>query len=343
MSVTKITKSHNSGGLLRYVLDDKPHNGAESRYVLASARNCTISNARSDFKAIRDRFNKSDNIQAYSIVISWGKNELDPDNYNDIETANEVANRVAVEVFGEDRQVVIVLATDGAGGNLHAHVVGNSIDMKSGKSMRGYKTGHHHLMTVTDRIQQEMNVLNTNLERTELTDKQTIKEIKARDKGTYIWKDDLKDRIYNCMYSPTVTSYETFKQELLEKYNVEVTERKSKRKEAHNGYILTYRYKDKNNKERKARETSLGSVVGLKGLDNAIKQKLQMEQQRQAELIRQRQQQQRTRYDFDDSNRRDGKGEKGERTIQSERVEHLTRLREQLEREYKQVQRDRQR
>lgn len=343
MSITKISSTRNVGGLLRYVLEDKAHNGSDERYISATANNCTIYNARSDFKYIRDRYDKHDNVQGYSIVISWDKEELSPDDPDDIEKAQHVAHNTALAVFGEERQFVVVLQRDGTGGNLHAHCVGSSIDMKTGKSLRGAKTGHKHLKNACDNIQRELNILNKNEQQSELTDKQTIKEIKARDKGTYVWKDDLKQRVYNCMYRNDVNSYDDFKRVLKQEYNVEVVERKSKKQSAYNGYILTYKFKDKSNKERKARETALGTVLGLKGLDNAIKQKIQLERQRQIEHTRQQQLYECIRADNKRISERDTEREREQRRIQEKRIKHLEDVRDQLQREYKQQQRDRQR
>lgn len=278
MSITKISSTRNAGALIRYILEDEAHNEASERYVSASAHNCTIGNARSEFKAIRKRYNKENNIQAYSIIISWSKEELNPDDEDDIQKAQLSADMLAKEIGGENRQAVISIQRDGRGGNLHGHICINSIDMITGKSLRGDKKHHNYIKNKSDEIQRQLNILNKNELNDEYTDKQTIQEIKAREKGQYIWKDDIKSRIENCMENPNILSYEEFKQEMKNQYNVDITERKTKKEDVYGGYVLTYTFNDKNNKKRKVRSTRLGSTYGLKGIDYGIKTNQQQRQ-----------------------------------------------------------------
>lgn len=270
MSITKISNTRKATALINYVLNEKAHDGSGERYVSVSAFNCTVGNAVNEFKSIRTRYNKENNIQAYTIIQSWGKDELDPENDDDINKAQESANRLARDIAGDDRQIIVAIQKDGDGGNLHAHIIINSVDMLTGKSLRGNKLHHNYIMRKSDKIQDELGILNKNKELNEYTEKQSIQEIKARAKGSYVWKDDLKERIENCMENPNIQSYEDFKQSLKDEYNVEVTERKSKNKEAYAGYLLTYSFIDKNNKKRKVRQTRLGTTFGLKGIEYGI-------------------------------------------------------------------------
>lgn len=352
MSITKVGSTRNAGALLRYVLEDKAHDGSEERYISATAHNCTLNNARSDFKKIRDRFNKNDNIQAYSYIISWGKDELDPDNLDDIEKAQEVGHRLGLKIFGDNRQFITALQRDGRGGNLHIHLVGNSIDMYNGSSLSGLVRKHSHIKELSDEIQQEMGIVNKNLEEKPFIDKQSIKEIKARNKGAYVWKDDLKTRIYDCMNNPNILSYDDFKQSLLNDYGVEVVERKSKKKDAYKGVLLTYKFKDKNNVERKARETKLGNTFGLKGVENARKLHIQQERRRQVDNTNRSniQHNERIRRNYSDVDEYDTEREKrarereeDKRRKQREHLQALEEVREQLQYELKQRQYDRQR
>lgn len=270
MSITRISNTRNAGALLRYVLEDKAHNGSDERYISACARNCTINNVRSEFKAIRNKFNKNDNVQAYGVVISWGKDELNPDDVDDVDKALQVGDKVGLTLFGENRQYIVVAQRDGKGGNLHIHLVGNSIEMIHGKALRGKETNKNYLRVISDKIQQEMQIKNNNLVDKEYTEKQTIQEIKAREKGDYIWKDDLKQRIAGCVENPDIKSYSDYKESLLNDFGVIVKERKSNKKTAYQGYLLTYTFTDRNNKERRIREDKLGTVYGAKGVKYAI-------------------------------------------------------------------------
>lgn len=272
MAITKVSKTRNAGALLRYVLEDKAHNGASERYISANSFNCTLSNAKGEFKKIIDRYNKQDHVQAYTIIKSWSREELNPNDEDDIRKGQESANRLARDVAGDDRQVVVVLQRDGKGGNLHAHIVMGSIEMSTGKSMRGDKKEYSYIREKSDEIDRELEIKNLNAVEREYTDKQSIQEIKARDKGAYVWKDDIKERISNCMNNPSILTYDDFKKTLEEDYGVQVKERKSSKKEAYGGYLLTYTFTDKNNKERRVRENRLGTVYGLKGLEYATTQ-----------------------------------------------------------------------
>lgn len=86
-----------------------------------------------------------------------------------------------------------------------------------------------------------------------------LKEIK---KTTYVWKDDLKDRI-----KQSKNGSDTLEQFInnLNNNGVNINKRKSKQANT-NGYKYTYSFIDKDNKNRKIRENKLGSNYSYKTL-----------------------------------------------------------------------------
>lgn len=270
MSITKISSTRNVTGLINYISESESHKKGVDRYVSINSNNCSINNAKYEFNKILEIHNKKNNIQGHSIIVSWSKEELNPESEEDIKTAQEVLDKLAIEVGGEDRQSVSVVQIDGAGGCLHGHIALNSVDMKTGKSLRGKYTGHGYLKERCDEIQKEMGILNKNLEKNEYTEQRTIGEIKRKEQNKYVWKDDLKERIESCVNNEDIDDIEKFINSMEQDYNVIVDVKKSRTEEAYKGYVLTYKFKDKTGKERKSRQKKLGSRYGLKGVNYGI-------------------------------------------------------------------------
>lgn len=275
MAITNVKPIKNTGAYLRYITSDQAHTEDKLRMADFKTINCSLSNANQELRKIAELYNKKDNIRAYSYLFSWSDEELNPNDNEDIEKALKVAESTLTEIAGNDRQMVLVAQNDGTGGKLHIHALVGSIDIQTGKSLRGKSTGHYYLKEVSDRIQKQMNIKNLNSIERNLEVKDSMAEIKMRDRGAYVWKDDLRSRIEEAKENGDFTSLEEFQSYMKNNYNVEVTARNSKKVEAQafNGkdkQILSYSFKDDTGMVRRARENKLGTSYGALGVYNAI-------------------------------------------------------------------------
>lgn len=292
MAITKVTKAKSVNALISYIQTPK-HEGKE-RVLDSICNGTTLGTAKQDFKTIRRMYNKDKGyVQGYSMIISWGQDELNPNNPDDIAKATEVVRQLMDKHYN-GHQFVSVLQADGDGGNLHAHVAINAVNTYTGKSLRGEQTRGLSVAKWSDDIQQKMNIKNNNLARDEWQDKQSMATIKMQQKGAYSWVADLKQRISNCLDNTAIQSIKQFVQSMRDDFNVDVVERNSKKTDT--GKMLTYNFLDAHGKKRKIRETKLGNVYGSEGVNYAItdnqKQQQSINNQLQQQLIQQQLQQQ---------------------------------------------------
>jgi hypothetical protein len=275
MAITNVKPIKNTGAYLRYITNDQAHTEGKLRMADFKTVNCSLGRANEQLRKISELYNKKDNIRAYSYLFSWSDEELNPNNDEDIEKALTVAESTLKEIAGNDRQMVLVAQNDGVGGKLHIHALVGSIDIKTGKSLRGKTTGHYYLKEVSDRIQKDMNIKNLNSVEHNLEIKESMAEIKMRDRGAYVWKDDLRSRIEEAKETGDFTSFEEFQSYMKDNHQVEVTARNSKKAEAQafNGEdekLLSYSFTDEAGKLRKARENKLGASYGAFEIYNSI-------------------------------------------------------------------------
>ena len=267
MAITKIAKSDNIGGLIRYIQTDKNDND-EPRILDSVAWGTSLSSATKDFANVRKQYGKQKGyVQGYSMLISWGDKELSAKNDADVEKATEFVATLMQQYY-EGHQYVAVVQADGDGGQMHAHVAINAVNAMTGKSIRAEQRNHKDLAQRSDELQRQMGIVNVNADNDlQASNKQTIKEIKMRANHAYVWKDDLKQKIEDAKSKATsVDEYET----MLIDNGVEMRLRNSKKTK--NGKMITYAFDDADGKQRKARETSLGALYGYDDVIAQIEQ-----------------------------------------------------------------------
>ncbi len=185
-------------------------------------------------------------------------------------------------MFGNDRQYVVVVQNDGIGGKLHAHIVGNSVDFKNGRSLCGEKTGHKHLMRVSDELQEKYGVKNKNIDCDyKKTGKNTLKshnERKLIQRSGYSWKKSLEDDINKSINATRKCSAEEIKilhnnsrlDFFLKRLNFYgITYKIRKTSKCDSGFSITYTY-IKNEKEYKVRDYKLCDELTYKNLQKLI-------------------------------------------------------------------------
>lgn len=278
MAITKITKAKSVNALISYIQTPK-HEGKE-RVLDSVCYGSTLGTAKQDFKTIRRMYNKDKGyVQGYSMIISWGQDELNPNNPDDVAKAKEVVSQLMTEHYN-GHQFVSVLQADGDGGNLHAHVAINAVNTYTGKSLRGEQTRGLNVAKWSDEIQQNMQIKNNNLDLSEWQDKKSMASIKIQKKGEYSWVEDIKQRISDCMDNPAIQSVKQFVQAMRDDFNVTVHERNSKKTDT--GKMFTYDFLDKMGKKRKIRETKLGNTYGSEGVNYGIAENQKQQQQQQS-------------------------------------------------------------
>ena len=261
MAVIKIQNTRNVVGAIRYLTKEASHDGVHARIGSVMTQNVSFKNADREMMHLLKKFGKTKNVQAYLAIQSFSVEELNPDKQSDLTLATAIGLETARKMWGEDRQIFVVTQADN--GIVHNHIVCCSPDIRYGKSLRGKQTNHKYAMEISDQVIEDYGVENLNSQKSEFREKQSMGEIKRREKGLYVWKDDLKNRIRDCMDREDILSTEDFKNVMESDYDVDV-----RISEKGN---LSYRFIDQENKDRKCRASRLGNVYGKEGIDYGIK------------------------------------------------------------------------
>lgn len=251
MAITKINKVVNVRDYYEYLLNGKDGKEVWERVADVDVNNATLSHFVDEIYLNKHKFDKNDLVSAYVLVTSYSENELNCDNYDDVDKAMDVARQQALELFGKWRQVLMVAHIDTR--NLHTHTLVGNVDTVTGKAIRGAAKDHRHIAKVTDKIIKDMGILNEN-EGSDLKRKVAKKskvEEQLRAKGKYVWKDDLKSILTEELSRTDVANQDDFENNLL-KRGVRV-----------NWYgndktSVTYQFETKESKLMKARDTTLG-------------------------------------------------------------------------------------
>lgn len=133
--------------LIEYILDEK--NGGE-KVAIASAINCNVETAYSEFVRTQRRFDMQGNRVAYHAIQSFS-----PDDNITPEQANEIGKRLCKELY-PNYQCIISTHTDR--GHLHNHICINAINLDGTKlddRLGNEKEGLYGLSNTSDRIAAE--------------------------------------------------------------------------------------------------------------------------------------------------------------------------------------------
>ncbi|PKE69026.1 hypothetical protein CW662_11440, partial [Macrococcoides caseolyticum] len=192
MAQTKVASSRSATASIKYGRDGKDKDTQEKKCIAMSGINCDPSNAEYEFRVVRKAFNKAKvegkDIQAHLIEQSFKGRDIDPFEVNQM--GYELAERLNKELGGGFQAVVY---THGNTNNYHNHIVFNAVNLEDGHKYHCYQE-KKIVERINDAIVREHGypVIEKNKERGTSV---TIKEQKLKDKGEYIWKDDLRARI----------------------------------------------------------------------------------------------------------------------------------------------------
>lgn len=297
MVVSVVSSSRNVTGFMKYVRDDKAHSEGRDRFIGYETQNVMLSTAEKSMMASLKRHGKTKNVHGTAVMVSFDKSELSSENpddidkacrismnvcrkmvmdneYNRLEHVSDEAKRLEMAWAEADKyKIVSVAQDDGKGGNLHVHSYILNINPETGRSLDGTSRRHNFVKKALSEEMARENVQEFDF--TKVKDKATKWEKERREKGQYVWRDDLKNRIKDALNSPESVSDETFTMELGKRG---VDTRK-------HGKGYSFGFHDEDGKKRRARGGKLGSEFELTSIQamfamNAQKQREREEKER---------------------------------------------------------------
>lgn len=226
--------------------------------------------AKEQMRASRNVF-KTTGREVTRIIQSFPESDLEAFNVSDWDKANQLGLELAKKAF-PDYQVAIYTHVDGTGHKLHNHLVINMPNLQTGKKYHEHRSWER-ISAINDEIAREhgFSVVDRGNQEPE---RHTMAERKRAEKGQYVWKDDLRQRIDQAMTE--LGSNEKSLEELLDNQGVNYKLR---------GKNVTYTFTDKDQKERKARGTSLGRDYERETIDNELERQAKNHEQSGLEPI----------------------------------------------------------
>ncbi|CAG7915090.1 hypothetical protein SSCS72_02911 [Mammaliicoccus sciuri] len=268
MAQTKVASSKSATGAIKYGRDGEDKETSEKKCIAMSGINCDPSNAEYEFGVVRKAFNKAkiegQDIQAHLIEQSFKGRDIDPFEVNQM--GYELAEQLNKELGGGFQAVVY---THGNTNNYHNHIVFNAVNLEDGKKYHCYQE-KKIIERINDDIVKDHGypVIEKNKQRGTSV---TIKEQKLKDKGEYIWKDDLRDRIDKAFEKTKDNLYfdlERFKAHL-RGLGVNIRERFNQKQQITR---FSYDFIDHDGKKRVTRETKLGVDYSAEGIQYGLEQ-----------------------------------------------------------------------
>lgn len=328
MAISKIIVTKSAHNLTHYILDGHAHNNQYSnvRNLLVGGHNIfsdyqnkiNANYVDSQFYAVRKMAGKmSKKTQAFHNIYSFSEGDFPPPKskqelQKQAQQAYKLVNDFLRKQLPADAQYLVGIQRDGQGGMLHAHVAINSVlinqkvldtnnlsllqkvDQRSKTVSKGllenwqdYLTDNFKKVTGRkyERVERDLsNLVNSSAQQVE-------------NRGGYVWKEDLKNRIVEAVQNST--TLDEFKQTLQDVYGVSVKEYQSSTGQVNSQgkkikrLAYTYGFKDDNGKQHKSRDfhiTKKGAVRGLgeftrpQDLQKILDQNLQREQQQLQQL-----------------------------------------------------------
>lgn len=328
MAISKIISTKSAHNLTHYILDGHAHNNqySNARNLLVGGHNIfsdyqnkiNSNYVDSQFYAVRKMAGKtSKKTQAFHNIYSFSESDFPPPKnkqelQKQAQQAYKLVNDFLRKQLPADAQYLVGIQRDGQGGMLHAHVAINSVlinqkvldtnslsllqkvDQRSKTVSKGllenwqdYLTDNFKKVTGRkyERVERDLsNLVNSSAQQVE-------------NRGGYVWKEDLKNRIVEAVQNST--TLDEFKQTLQDVYGVSVKEYQSSTGKVNSQgkkikrLAYTYMFKDDNGKQHKSRDfhiTKKGAVRGLgeftrpQSLQEVLEQNLQREQQQLQQL-----------------------------------------------------------
>lgn len=314
MVVSVVSPSRNVVGFMRYVRDDKAHSEGKDRFVGYETQNVMLSTAEKSMLASLKRHGKTKNVHGTAVMVSFDKSELTSDSPDDVDKACRISMNVCRKMVMDNEynrlehisdeekrremawaeadkyKIVSVAQDDGKGGNLHVHSYIMNINPENGRSLDGTSRRHNFVKNALSEEMARENVQEFDFSK--VKDKATKWEKQRREKGQYVWRDDLRERINSALNSPETVSDETFTMEL-GKRGVDSRKR---------GKGYSFGFHDEDGKKRSARGGKLGSDFELTSIQAMFAMNAQKQRERE-ERKREEQERERIKADIERAKR----------------------------------------
>lgn len=292
MAYTRITKTRSGKSAIRYALEESSHKEGMDRVLTASGSNLNPEFAKEQMQTTWEQFGKADGdvVQMYRIIQSFGLDELNPDNEEDVATANAIGQEFANEMY-PDRQSLIVTQADGKGGKLHNHVLVNSVSFVDGRSLRGNAKEFVPIAEKTNEVMKRHG-MNPPPVPKGTRNKRTMAEHQLAKAGEYVWKDDLKVRIEQGASFEGITDEESFIEHMKDVHGVGVRYRgndKDLNDESSHIKGVSYDFVGDNGKKYTSRAKELGRDFQSVALQEHFDENIELQERtaRQAAQVEQ--------------------------------------------------------
>lgn len=294
MAILKIISSKSSRNTIKYLLEEQAHNTdlTSERALKIDSQNVDLNfNADKNlftmyvynqFSAVREIAKKKDKKeQTRHLIFSFSDDEFNLTKNNlkeKSEQALTLCSDFLRQKLPDQAQFMTVAQADSDGHKLHVHAVVNSVMLdKKNVDTNLYNTiSNRKYRSILDDFQ---NYMSTNFEKVtgkkyEVNFDTSHKELKnssferIKERGGYVWKDDLKNRIRQAkLYSNDLASFE----KNLAQTGVNVTKRRASLGKDETGKKIyreayTFSFVDQKQKQRKIRDISRTKSGALKGL-----------------------------------------------------------------------------
>ena len=246
MPYTRISSTRNGADAIKYALGNgKGHNNNDFRNAYVSGVNMLPPDVES-YESQMDKYwrlaSSRNKYQIRRVIQSFSRNELDPDNPDDVMRSHELGKEFAKTAY-PGRQCIICTQIDGKSGLIHNHILVNNVSMTAEvvtvpksdgtaekipvPERRGCideQTYFSYVKDHTNAIAKKYFELDFGKNRKE---RHSQAERTRRDQGKYVWKDDLRERIDQA--AADATSFSDFVSRL-EAQQVRTEERNSKKR-----------------------------------------------------------------------------------------------------------------
>ena len=300
MSIVKVISSTNAGANLNYLINEKAHNTelTSHRSLLFNGQNvygdyANKVNARylaDQYWAVRQRAkNPNKKVQVHHLIFSFSQQEFNPTKQNLLQQARQalkLVNDFLHQLLPSTAQYLEAVQCDSKGKNLHVHVSCNSV-LTNGKVL---DTNLISVNSRTDTKNKKLvhylgirnnfdNYMTKNFKKLTGREFKPVKEnqvnlvnskaVKIDERGGYIWKEDLKERILDAFNN--TDNFEDFETVLEANNGVKVKHRQASiGKDEHGKKIyrdaITYTFIGDDFASHSARDFGYAKGGGKRGL-----------------------------------------------------------------------------
>jgi len=302
----------------------------EKKAIEKEGVECTPEYAKSEFKATRELWNKTNGVQAHHVIQSFKPGEIDP------AQANKIGLDLAKDI-AKGHQAVVYTHADKD--HIHNHIVINAVSHEDGKKYQSKMKDLYRIRERSDELCKDRGL--SIVKEPSAKDRYHRAEYGLAKRGEMSWKDEIREVIkYEKECSKT---YDDFKKNLTEKYGIEVKER---------GKHISFKHPDH---QRFVRGKTLGLDYERGTIENGFSRQIERDSSRGArestgehtgatkDLLLNRRTSEIDSSRAGDTNKSNQQGIGGKQNGQREPIENATREREGKSRADNQIERDIQR